>query len=173
MKTYFVVSKKSISQLASEVNKYLKSGAECLGSPFQDNETNFNQAMITEVLIDKNENQNIKTVKPDGTCEYFVMIKFRLRKDSANEFFSEVETYLRKFPYTGLKFCEIYDMENEIGEYAFVEFFDTTEHYLKALDRRDNPILDKLRKFVIPYDDGEEFEGSHGKLTKSFNHLLI
>ena len=47
------------------------------------------------------------------------------------------------------------------------------ENYLKALDRRDNPILDKLRKFIVPYDNGEDFSGSHGKLRKSFNHLLI
>ena len=64
-------------------------------------------------------------------------------------------------------------MENDIGEYAFIEFFDNAENYIKAIDRRDNPILDKLRKFVIPYDNGEDFIGSHGKLTKSFSHLLI
>ena len=64
-------------------------------------------------------------------------------------------------------------MENEFGEYAFIEFFDNAENYLKALDRRDNPILDKLRKFIVPYDNGEDFSGSHGKLRKSFNNLLI
>ena len=101
------------------------------------------------------------------------MIKFKLRQDVDNQFFKEVENYLRKFPYEGLKFCEIFDLENDIGEYAFIEFFDNAENYIKAIDRRDNPILDKLRKFVISYDNGEDFIGSHGKLTKSFSHLLI
>ena len=101
------------------------------------------------------------------------MIKFKLRQDVDNQFFKEVENYLRKFPYEGLKFCEIFDLENDIGEYAFIEFFDNAENYIKAIDRRDNPILDKLRKFVIPYDNGDDFAGSHGKLAKSFNHLLI
>ena len=38
----------------------------------------------------------------------------------------------------------------EFGEY--VNFFDNAENYLKAL-----PILDKLRKFIVPYDNGEDF----------------
>ena len=101
------------------------------------------------------------------------MIKFKLQKDAEIKFYNEVENYLKKFPYQGLKYCEIFDMENEFGEYAFIEFFDNAENYLKALDRRDNPILDKLRKFIVPYDNGEDFSGSHGKLRKSFNHLLI
>ena len=173
MKNYFIISKKSIHQLALEVNEHLDNGNECLGSPFQDAEKNFNQAMLSRVLINKKDDQNLNTVNLDKTFEYFVMIKFKLLKDSENKFFNEVESYLRKFPYKGLKFCEIFDMENDIGEYAFIEFFDNAENYLKAIDRRDNPILDKLRKFVIPYDNGDDFAGSHGKLAKSFNHLLI
>lgn len=172
MKNYFIISKKSVHQLALEVNEHLDNGNECLGSPFQDAEKNFNQAMLSKVLVNKKEDQNLNTVNLDNTFEYFVMIKFKLRKDAENKFYDEVESYLREFPYEGLKFCEIFDLENEIGEYAFIEFFDNADNYLKALDRRDNPILDNLRKFVIPYDNGEDFSGSHGRLTKSFKHLL-
>ena len=172
MKNYFIISKKSIQQLALEVNEHLENGNECLGSPFQDAEKNFNQAMLSKVLINKKDDQNLNIVNLDKTFEYFVMIKFKLREDSEKNFYTEVESYLRKFPYEGLKFCEIFDLENEIGEYAFIEFFDSAENYLKAIDRRDNPILDKLRKFVIPYENGEDFSGSHGKLAKSFYHLL-
>ena len=172
MKNYFIISKNNIQQLALEVNEYLENGSECLGSPFQDNEKNFNQAMISKVIIKKKEDLHLNTVILDKTFEYFVMIKFKFRKEAEDQFYSEVENYLRKFPYEGLKFCEIFDLENDIGEHAFIEFFDSAENYLKAIDRRDNPILDKLRKFVIPYDNGEDFNGSHGKLSKSFNHLL-
>ncbi len=173
MKNYFIISKKNIQELALEVNEYLKNGRECLGSPFQDDQKNFNQAMLSKVLIKKQADQNLDTINLDDTFEYFVMIKFKLIRDSENKFIKEVENYLRKFPYEGLKFCEIFDMENEMGEYAFIEFFDNVENYLKAISRRDNPILEKLRKFVIPYNNGEDFAGSHGKLYKSFKHLLI
>jgi len=173
MKNYFIISKKNIQQLVLEVNEYIKSGSKCLGSPFQNNEKNFNQAMLSEALIMNEESQNLNTSNLSETFEYFVMIKFKLQKDAEIKFYNEVENYLKKFPYQGLKYCEIFDMENEFGEYAFIEFFDNAENYLKALDRRDNPILDKLRKFIVPYDNGEDFSGSHGKLRKSFNHLLI
>jgi hypothetical protein len=42
MQKYFIISKINIQQLALEVNEYLKNGWECLGSPFLDNERNFN-----------------------------------------------------------------------------------------------------------------------------------
>ena len=46
------------------------------------------------------------------TFEYFVIsIKFKLRQDVDNQFFKEVENYLSKFPYEGLKFCEIFDFK--------------------------------------------------------------
>ena len=173
MQKYFIISKINIQLLALEVNEYLENGCECLGSPFLDNERNFNQAMLSKALKKEKEDQHLNNFNLNKTFEYFVMIKFKLRQDVDNQFFKEVENYLRKFPYEGLKFCEIFDLENDIGEYAFIEFFDNAENYIKAIDRRDNPILDKLRKFVIPYDNGEDFIGSHGKLTKSFSHLLI
>ena len=132
-----------------------------------------NQAMLSKAAIKEKEDQHLNNFNLNKTFEYFVMIKFKLRQDVDNQFFKEVENYLRKFPYEGLKFCEIFDLENDIGEYAFIEFFNNAENHLKAIDRRDNPILDKLRKFVIPYDNGDDFAVSHGKLTKSFNHLLI
>ena len=53
MKNYFIISKKSVHQLALEVNEHLDNGNECLGSPFQDAEKNFNQAMLSKVLVNK------------------------------------------------------------------------------------------------------------------------
>ena len=173
MLNYFIIQKKNIQELVLEVNEKLRQGSECLGSPFQDGESNFNQAMISNELINENKKSAIKEFNKNESFEYFVMIKFKLKKDHQKSFFSEVENYLRDYPYVGLKFCEIYDMENETGEFAFVEFFDNAENYLKAIDRRDNPILDRLRNFVIPYDNNEDFLGSHGKLVKSFKTFLI
>ena len=90
MKNYFIISKKNIQQLVLEVNEYIKSGSKCLGSPFQDNEKNFNQAMLSEALIMNEESQNLNTSNLSETFEYFVMIKFKLQKDAEIKFYNEL-----------------------------------------------------------------------------------
>ena len=114
MKTYFIVSEKSLKNLTQKVNQMIVSGQRCLGAPFEDSKQNFNQAMLSKVLIKKKEDHHLNRVNLDKTCEYFVMIKFKLLKETEDQFFNEVENYLRKFPYEGLKFCEIFDLVTKI-----------------------------------------------------------
>ena len=79
MQKYFIISKINTQQLALEVNEYLKNGWECLGSPFLDNERNFNQAMLSKAAIKEKEDQHLNNLNLNKTFEYFVMIKFKLR----------------------------------------------------------------------------------------------
>ena len=74
MQKYFIISKTNIQQLALEVNEYLKNGWECLGSPFLDNERNFNQAMLSNASVNEKEDQHLSNVNLNTTFEYFVMI---------------------------------------------------------------------------------------------------
>ena len=75
MLNYFIIQKKNIQELVLEVNEKLRQGSECLGSPFQDGELNFNQAMISNELINENKKSVIKKFNKNESFEYFVMIK--------------------------------------------------------------------------------------------------
>ena len=116
---------------------------------------------------------NPATINDYVSHEYFVLIRFRLKKGVEKQLYACFEEYLTAYPFAGLKTCGVYDMENDAGEYAIMEYFDTAENYLKALDRADNSFLDSIRKLVVPDKDGDYFIGSHGRLLKSFDHLMI
>ena len=174
MKTYFIVSEKSLKNLTQKVNQMIVSGQRCLGAPFEDSKQNFNQAMLADHEKVKTNSANIATsVNGYVSYEYFVHIKFRLQEGTEEQIYDWFEEYLTNYPYEGLKTCGIYDLENEAGEYAIMEYFDTAENYLKAIDRPNNPILEPIRKLVVPYEDGDHFISSHGRLVKSFDHLML
>ena len=168
MKGYSIVSEKCLQNLTQKVNQIIISGHKCLGSPFQNSNKKFNQAMIADEY-------KIETTLANEyvAYEYFVHIKFRIQEGAQEQIYAWFEEYLTKYPYDGLKTCGIYDMENEAGEYAIMEYFDTAENYLKAIDRQDNPILEPIRKLVVQYENGDHFIGSHGRLVKSFDHLML
>ena len=174
MKTYSIVSEKSLQKLTQKVNQMIISGHKCLGGPFEDSKQNFNQAiLVDDQKIETNSEKIAISANEYVSYEYFVHIKFRLQEGNLEQIYAWFEEYLTKYPYEGLKTCGIYDMENEAGEYAIMEYFDTAENYLKAIDRPDNPILEPIRKLVVPYEDGDHFIGSHGRLVKSFDHLML
>ena len=73
MKGYSIVSEKCLQNLTQKVNQIIISGHKCLGSPFQDSNQNFNQAMIADEY-------KIETTLANEyvAYEYFVHIKFHI-----------------------------------------------------------------------------------------------
>ncbi len=136
-------------------------------------QNSFDKLIEKQNFIPHQTPNNTTAVNDYKSYEYFVHIKFRLREDASKYLYAYCEEYFKNHPFEGLKTCGIYDLENEAGEFAIMEYFDSAENYLKALDRADNRFLNAIKMFVIPYKDGDHFIGSHGRLMKSFDHIML
>ena len=172
MGKYKIISAANASELALLVNQELTAGFDCIGGPFMSADNLLNQALKGE-YVQQVEKEKIPNVLPSDHNDlrgsvYMIQLKFKPKEGQLDTFIKVAEEYLTEFPYNGLTFFSIYDLENDNNEYAILEYIDTTAHYLEAIERGEtNPILRKLRPYVLEYDDGQYFKAHHGLLIKN------
>ena len=172
MEKYKIISAATVSELTLLVNQELTAGFDCIGGPFMSADRLLNQA-LKGGYIQRAEKKRIPSELPSIQNDlrdsvYMIQLKFRPKEGQLDTLIKVAEEYLIEFPYNGLTFFSIYDLENDNNEYAILEYIDTTAHYLEAIDRGEtNPFLGRLRPYVDEYDDGQHFKAHHGILIKN------
>ena len=86
-------------------------------------------------------------------------IKFQPKIDTESEIFKFIAKHFLNPPLEGMQDVSL--INNAEGEYSLVAEWTSIEAFLKRLNS-DKRIIDILRPYVIPYEDGEHFHAWSG-----------
>ena len=85
-------------------------------------------------------------------------MRFKPIEDQVDNMFKALAEYVRDFPFGEIMHAVI-DLGN--GEFALIGVHHSVDSFMEIVNR-DNRVSDLMRKFVVPYEDGESFHSFSG-----------
>ena len=85
-------------------------------------------------------------------------MRFRPIEGQVDNMFKAMAEYMRDFPFDGIMHAVI-DLGD--GEFALIGVHHSVDSFVEIMNR-DNRVSDLMRKYVVPYEDGENFHSFSG-----------
>ena len=85
-------------------------------------------------------------------------MRFRPIEGQVDNMFKAMAEYMRDFPFDDIMHAVI-DLGD--GEFALIGVHHSVDSFVEIMNR-DNRVSDLMRKYVVPYEDGESFHSFSG-----------